>query len=1113
MFASDPDRQPAEALDISDVERILCSPQPDGSIDGLLPRISDAWTTRFTSLDRFAGEPESTAPQRICIATEEIVGPVRNGGIGTTYAHLAMMLAAEGNTVTVLYLRGNEVEVETIDHWIAWYAERGVALVPVPDYAVRDRFLTPADRWLRAPYNMMRYLIEHPQDVVHVSEWRGSGYLSLLAKRQGIAFADTLFVVKTSSPWLWNRLYGSQPLERADDLVKVQAERQSVELADVVIGGSLHLLRWMASQGYAIPRERTFVQPNVATFTTLEPLMQARQLTRGERTSVNEIVFFGRLEARKGLFVFCQAIRRLIRKGVKLPPRITFMGKPGARMASHPDQTTPEYIRSVTEQWPCDVQILTEFQQFEAIEYLLGDKRLAVMPSIIENSSMAIYEAAICGIPSVCTNVGGNAELIHPDDRAAVLCQPHPVSVGDKLEEALALGGMVPRPSFDNDANLATWRRFHRQLGAGLRERLIAQARAPGRGAAGGMRAGSQPDTSVCIYFTGDTNALGRTLASIAQQRHPAAEVLVAVDGDDIAALDDARQMLVAHGFAGDVADAFDLDAGAAFNLLAKRAKGRFLLFLWEGASLEKPALSALESIAASSGAGLLNYLHRVLDPADTENTPSLRALVIGSASDSFCRNDTRELPLFVRADMFGRLGGFTGDYRVLGYDHEFVAKAQLAGEQCETALLELGAIQARSADWMRLRGYDLSASTFRVIRPKLAASPLGIRDLLLFARGLQMRGGPGGGKRKTPAQEQVAKTEGLLARMISGLSSAEPTSPPPAQVVVAKFASAGKAADAARAAAVKAAPVPDAAPRPVPPRADPAPAKPAKAAANKRARKRPVAERSGLLGLLDRYEDGSLVPARRAPPPPARPTTSSALASLIERGEVLAEGNLVGQFIGVHAGKLQGWLTTLGPRAGQSNRPMQVELIVDGVSTLHAANHVFPALSLLPPEAMRHGFVIDLPYRRSGSVAWQLKVAGSSLLLGEGVALPTDAPLEKTGVNGFCDPGDMGLVYGWAWYPAMPDLRVDLAVFVDGAPLARLRANREREDLLAGGMPQSDYGFQVMLPKILREQGRHRIDVVVADSGIPLRRSPVYAEGMRVTVSELPRKKRFGWL
>jgi len=88
---------------------------------------------------------------------------------------------------------------------------------------------------------------------------RSGGYLSLLAKRQGLALVNTLFVVKTSSPWMWNRLYGLQPLGRLDDLARVHAEWRSVELADMVIGGSLHLLRWMLSQGHAIAPNTTIV--------------------------------------------------------------------------------------------------------------------------------------------------------------------------------------------------------------------------------------------------------------------------------------------------------------------------------------------------------------------------------------------------------------------------------------------------------------------------------------------------------------------------------------------------------------------------------------------------------------------------------------------------------------------------------------------------------------------------------------------------------------------------------------------------------------------------------------------------------------------------------------
>ncbi len=712
-----------------------------------------------------SADREKGAALRICIAVEQITGPVRNGGIGTTYAALALLLAEAGFAVTVLYLRGRLSEVETIEHWIDHYAQRGVALVPAPDYAAADRFISNSERWLRGPYNMMRYLIDHPMDVVHVSEWRGSGYLSLLAKRQGIAFVNTLFVVKTSSPWMWNRLYGSHALGKAEDLVKIHAERCSVELGDVVIGGSLHLLRWMASQGYAVPRDRAFVQPNVVTFTALEPLISRRALPHGQRTPIDEFVFFGRLESRKGLFIFCQAIRRLIRKGVKLPPKITFMGKPGSRLASHPDQDTPDYIRETSQDWPTEVQILSGFQQYEAVEYLLGGKRLAVMPSIIENSSLAIYEAAICAIPTVATNVGGNAELIEEPDHAAVLCDPHPVSLGDRLEEALALGGMVPTPSFDNDANLETWRSFHRQLQGNLHAKLLAASQPPiGKTA-------PTPTISVAVYYTGDIAALEVTLTSLARLNPPAGEVMVGVDAANNSDCDLAAAMLKKHGLTGDVVEAFDLDAGLAFNRMAERATGNHLLFLWEGAGLQPGALGVLGGVARATGADVLNYFYRVVDPAEQGENPLLGQVIVGVA-DSFFRADARELPLFVNRATFQQLGGFTGDYRVLGYDHEFVAKAQLAGTRCETVMWELGSIQARSADWLRLRGYDLSASSFRVIRPKLAATPLAMRDTLLLAQGLHARGP--NAKSKSGASAET-NPEGLLARMMVELAQQQP--------------------------------------------------------------------------------------------------------------------------------------------------------------------------------------------------------------------------------------------------------------------------------------------------------------------------------------------------
>ena len=459
---------------ISELERLLCGPEIEGSLEEVAPRIGDAWDFRLPDLSVLPRGQEPWRKLRCCIATEDIAGPIRNGGIGTTYAALAELLAQLDHDSTILYLRGAEVETGDLEQWVEHYAAKGVRFVPVPDYATQEGFSSHADRWLRSPYNMMRYLQDNPMDVVHVSEWRGCGYFSLLAKRQGIAFANTLFVVKTSSPWMWNRLYGAEPVEKVDDLAKIHAERRSVELADIVVGGSLHLLRWMSSQGYHVPRGRAFVQPNVVSFAHLQDLLKKRGVERGARMPFNEIVFFGRLEGRKGLFVFCQAIERLLRQGVTLPPTITFMGKEGRRLTSRPDLTVLQYIAETTRNWPTKVKILTEYQQYQALDYLLDGPRLAVMPSVIENSSMAIYEAAICGVPCVASDVGGNMELVDKADWPHIFCKPHPLSLGDKLAEAIALGGYVPRPSFDNDANLETWRCFHDDLARGLQEQLLA---------------------------------------------------------------------------------------------------------------------------------------------------------------------------------------------------------------------------------------------------------------------------------------------------------------------------------------------------------------------------------------------------------------------------------------------------------------------------------------------------------------------------------------------------------------------------------------------------------------------------------------------------------------
>ena len=223
----------------------------------------------FPSLEGFKPQAKVAQKLKVCIATEEIFGPVRNGGIASTYFHLARNLAASGHEVTVLYLKGQQCENETIEHWIDFYRNLQVTFIPLPksDFEL----VCASERWQRRMYDLYYYLQEHDYfDVVHASEWCGAAYYCLLAKRQGIAFQKTLFIIKSSSPWIWNRHYGMQMVNQTEKVTRMFAERKSIELADIVVGGSAHLLCFMEQKGYTLPPGRTFVQSNVVDLEDLD---------------------------------------------------------------------------------------------------------------------------------------------------------------------------------------------------------------------------------------------------------------------------------------------------------------------------------------------------------------------------------------------------------------------------------------------------------------------------------------------------------------------------------------------------------------------------------------------------------------------------------------------------------------------------------------------------------------------------------------------------------------------------------------------------------------------------------------------------------------------------
>ena len=352
------------------------------------------------SLDADLSDPTPTCSEttkRVCITTPDILDEVRNGGIGTAYQHLARLLAEWGHEVVIAYVNGDAENRALMAKAEAVYAELGIAFAPIAPRPMAKTALAEvaAPTWALLEWLRAR---ERPFDIVHVSEWRGLGYGPLLAKALGLGFAETHFVVKGSSPTLWAAEGNRQLLSTEHDLGWVFMERRSVELADTVICGSAHLLGWMREAGYALP-ERSFVWPNV--FPAPDPAAAA---ARGARDGVAlaEVVFFGRLEPRKGLVLFIDAMDRLVRQG-RAPARITFLGKPSSIFDGL------RHIQHATRGWPVQVRTLTGYGSGEAVAYLSEPGRLAVIPSLLENSSMAVMECLQAGIPFVAAATGGDA--------------------------------------------------------------------------------------------------------------------------------------------------------------------------------------------------------------------------------------------------------------------------------------------------------------------------------------------------------------------------------------------------------------------------------------------------------------------------------------------------------------------------------------------------------------------------------------------------------------------------------------------------------------------------------------------------------------------------------
>lgn len=602
--------------------------------------------------------------KKVLIITPDIEGPVRNGGIGTAFTALATSLAAKDLEVDILYTSGDYSESsESFSDWCQLYSTFGVTLLKLD---LNLEFSIDAPYFRRKSYALFTWLTQNQvYDTVIACEWQADLYYSLLSKNNGTNFEKIKFIVNTHGSTLWADEGNYQLPEDQNHLELYYMEKSVVEMADEVVSPSQYLLDWMQEKGWQLP-DTSKVILNCAPFNGFKTKKIQSTSNTNEMPGV-ELVFFGRLETRKGLDIFLRAINKLDQSDVNKLCGITFVGKD----VNLSGVNSNVLIRNNTTSIKTPVNIINDLDRTSANAYLKRNNVLVVIPSLVENSPYTVYECLINNINFISTNIGGIPELIPKEKHVDILFSPNPVDLHGKIHHRLNNINCRPGLVSDQEPIASSWVKSVEARPTSVFRKLDGT---------------EQPLVSVCLVHHDRHHLLQQAIASLKTQSYKNFEVILVDDGSS--KNDSQRYLdLIEHDFSvrnWKVIKSSNNYLGAARNLAAKHANGEYLIFM-DDDNVAKPfEIETFVTAAINSGSDILTT------PSDLifgDEFPSpFRKMTscwlplgpdLNIAGFNNCFGDANAM---VKKSVFDEVGGFTEDYGLGHEDWEFFLKASLAG-------------------------------------------------------------------------------------------------------------------------------------------------------------------------------------------------------------------------------------------------------------------------------------------------------------------------------------------------------------------------------------------------------------------------------------------------
>ena len=602
----------------------------------------------------------------VCVVTPDIVGPVRNGGIGTHAFNLANLLVAEGRQVDVIYT--GPWETGDAQKWKAWYAERGIGFLPLEDLPQPQAPLR-LDPVLLKSWRVYQHLLRSDYESAHFQDWYANGFHSIQAKRTLGVLDQTCLTVTLHSSTQWIAEGAQRPYVRPiEDRLIAWCERYAAQHADIVVSPSQYMFDWARSAGWQLA-ERQAVLPNILP-SAVGPKDKDAPATRPAKPV---IAFFGRLETRKGLLPFLDALDLIKDTALGGIGELVFLGKDGDTDFGPASKLIKRRLADLAVDW----QIRTDLDTFAAQSLLIQTGAVAFVPSLAENHPFAVLECCARGIPVLGARIGGIPEIL-PD---SALFEPTPRGIAAALT-AVATGAWTRDPTlYDPESARAGWVGF---VANDCRE--IAAAKPDPRKVTTEL-----PLISVCVPYYNYGRYVRQMLDSLVAQDMQDFEVILINDGSTQAESVDVFNAL-AKDYPAPQFRFYSHDnqgVGATRNAAAAHARAPYLLFM-DSDNVAKPdMLSTFLAAIEQTNVDIVTCHYDIFLSEEAplaDETPIQTYAPFGQCVEmSWHDNYMGDANMIVRRSAFEAMGGFGTERDSSWEDLEFLITAALSGRTQDT--------------------------------------------------------------------------------------------------------------------------------------------------------------------------------------------------------------------------------------------------------------------------------------------------------------------------------------------------------------------------------------------------------------------------------------------